>query len=271
MAKRSKQRAAQAKRDEPAMRHATFDFMARRIIGTLRTQIQEVRAKLKTFNVKSPPAGVDPTDFAKEKVRVIRQQSALMEDFFVWVDAFRDPHLAAEKRDRLLASGSRALDAGSAYDPLSTVVEATKAFAATFPTPEAYQHFYMQEVLPALNALGSTLRRCAVCGQPYPHTRRGRMWCSPACGSSFRMRGRPRARGSAAADAIRRTAERTTGRLKKHFKTCRACKSDKPCQEREDLYNTITAAEDLLTRKRTALPVDIPDHGAEPWDEGEDP
>ncbi|GMU61124.1 MAG: hypothetical protein AMXMBFR34_28870 [Myxococcaceae bacterium] len=274
MAKRSKQRDEQAQRDEPAMRGARFDFMARRVIGTLRTQIIEVRAKLKTFNVKEVPAGVDPTEFAKEKVRVMRQQSALMEDFILWTDTFRTPALAAENRDRLLESGNRALKVGPPYDPLSVVIEGTQAFASTFPTPAEYQRFYMQEVVPALNALGSTLRRCAVCGLPYPQTRRDRTWCSPACGSTFRMRGRPRTRASAAADEISRTAARTTLRIEKHFKTCKACKSGRPCLERETLLNTITAADDAFTRKRLGLQVDAAADQlleGEPFDGSENP
>lgn len=255
MAKRSKQREEQAARDEPAMRHAKFDFMARRVIGTLRTQIQEVRTKLKTFNVKAPPPGVDPTDFAKEKVRGIRRQSALMEDFLLWTDTLRDTRLAAGNRERLLASGNRALEVGTSDDPLSAVVERAQAFATTFPTPEQYQRFYMQEVVPALNALGSTLRRCTVCGLPYPLTRKDRAWCSPTCGSTFRMRGRPRTRATAESEEISRIAARSTGRLAKHFKTCADCKVGRRCLKYESLTATIAAADDMMTRKSSSLTI----------------
>lgn len=211
------------------LRKARGNFLATRVIAIIETQLRVARAEL----LPATWAARGHTDDSVAR-NILEVCAGLKSELDAWRVVLQRGTIRAEQRAFLLESARRQLALGSPYDPLSFVLEASKAYASRFPTPAQWQAFFLAEVVPALNSLQSKLRFCTICGTEFPLTRKDRRACSDGCTALARMRGRRRATGRLA-----RTS-RSLLLAERHMKKCARCKRDGSCPVFERLVREAT-------------------------------
>ena len=202
--------------EERQLRTARFDFHCARMIAALRFEVWVRRSKVRESGKAEIPVQ-EVLAYVLKRAEEMRIYAAVLDEFTMWHDFRKKGEVAGAERDAAIASSKRILY--SEYDHFGYLEKRAQSLALRFPAPEDWKDFILVSVVPAINDLDSTLRRCPDCGREFVATRKDRAYCSDKCSSRKRGRGRSKPTGgrSAAVHAQKEAEDELIAKIRRHF------------------------------------------------------
>ena len=247
---------ARREHDEGAeLGRARFDQLCARVIEALQRDLRIKASLLGMYRSPLKPTGVTAEAVEHQRRGVIEEYTKIFNETYAWREYRRRRALPRDVRNQAAATAARYLQ--GEFDPLAPVIRRAQEVARGLPLKETWNRFVLETVVPAVNAIDSTLRRCPVCGGEFPLSRKGRVYDKEKCSALHRMKGRAKAAGGRSrADHRRLLAERkrkaaeekVEAELAKHFTTCTACSRGAGCTRREVLLARLHPQTDALSR-----------------------